>query len=187
MNIILFGPPASGKGTQAKLLAEQGMIHLSTGDMLRAESKSGSDLGKKINEIISGGHFVSDDLVDSLIESRIQIGYDYVLDGYPRTLNQAYHLSSFLNRLDQKIDLVINFEVEKEELLKRIAKRFVEEGRSDDNLEAFSVRLDEYERNTLPVLNYFKEHGVVAPVDGSMDIKFVSTVISTHIGWAKRA
>jgi len=187
MNIILFGPPASGKGTQATILIEQGMNHLSTGDMLRSEIASGSDFGKEIREIISKGNLVSDNIVNELIRKNLSPNNDNIFDGYPRTISQAESLSVLLSENNQKIDLVINFEIDREELLGRIAKRFIEQGRTDDNSESFSIRLDEYTKSTLPVLEYYKECGTVAPVDAMLAIGTVSAIISAHIGWIDMA
>lgn len=187
MNIILFGPPASGKGTQAKVLKEQGMKHLSTGDMLRSEIASGSDFGKQINEIISKGNLVSDDIVNELIRKNLSPNNNNIFDGYPRTIAQAESLAILLSENNQKIDLVINFEIDREELLGRIAKRFIEQGRADDNPESFSIRLDEYMKSTLPVLEYYKEYKIVAPVDAMMAVETVSAIISAHMGWIDMA
>jgi len=183
MNILLIGPPASGKGTQAKILARQGMVHLSTGDMLRAEIKSGSNFGKEIDTIISNGHYVSDEIVNRLIRNNISLTKNNVFDGYPRTIEQVKYLGTLFGELGQRLDLVISFEIERESLIGRITKRFIEEGRSDDNPEAFSIRLDEYEKNTLPVLEYCREWGNVIPIDANMGVQTISSIISTHINW----
>jgi adenylate kinase len=188
MNIILFGPPAAGKGTQAKALIERGVVHLSTGDMLRAEVASGSDFGKEINAIITGGNLVSDEIVTTLISNHVRLfqndmAADLLFDGFPRTLPQAKALDEILASWDQKIDLVINFEVDRGSLLGRVAKRFVEQGRSDDNPEAFAVRLEAYERDTAAVLPYYEEQGCVKTVDGMLDISTLSAVIGTLVGW----
>lgn len=183
MNIILFGPPAAGKGTQAKALVEQGMIQLSTGDMLRSAVASGSDFGKYIDSIISKGELVSDEIVTSLISERLEDGRDYLFDGYPRTLTQAVSLDAMLAARGQKIDLVINLDVDREALLGRIAKRFAQEGRSDDNSEAFTKRLEAYDRDTAAVLLHYEEQGCVKSVDGMNDIMTITSVISALIGW----
>jgi len=188
MNIILFGPPAAGKGTQAKALASRGMVHLSTGDMLRAEVASGSDFGQQINAIISGGNLVSDEIVTTLIANRVRqyqndSAADLLFDGFPRTVAQAVSLDEILASWDQKVDLVINLTVDKEILLGRVAKRFVAEGRSDDNPEAFAVRLAAYERDTAAVLPHYEAQGCVKNVDGMLDIPTLSAVINTLVGW----
>ena len=185
MNIIFFGAPASGKGTQAKLLAQQGFLHLSTGDMLRTEVASGSNFGKTIHNIISEGKYVSDEIVDSLIAKNIETHKDKVFDGYPRTIAQVQFLENALNKINQRVDLVINFTVDAELLFNRISKRYIEQGRSDDNPKTFKVRLSLYEENTIPVINYFKEKGLITPVDGGANIDTVAKIITTHIGWTK--
>lgn len=187
MNIILFGPPAAGKGTQAKALAARGVVHLSTGDMLRAAVASGSEFGKRIDAIISGGNLVSDEIVTELIANGIEHHHgtnaDLLFDGFPRTLPQAQSLDQILASLDQKVDLVINLDVDRDLLLGRVAKRFAQEGRSDDNPEAFAVRLDAYERDTAAVLPHYEARGCVKTVDGMMDISTLGAVINTLVGW----
>ena len=182
MNIILFGPPASGKGTQAKILSKQGMAHLSTGDMLRAEIKSQSNFGKEIENIISRGNLVSDEIVNELIKKNISLYSSNIFDGYPRTIEQLKTLKELLANINQKIDLVVNLKIDRESLLGRITKRFIEQGRSDDNPESFIIRLEEYEKNTLPILEYCMEYERVVSVDAMVDVEMVSSVIATHIG-----
>ncbi len=185
MNIILFGPPACGKGTQAKILASQGMIHLSTGDMLRAEVATGSDFGKEIESIISTGAYMPDEVVTKLIAARLDAAPDaaFIFDGYPRTATQAVSLDLLLSDRDQKIDMVINFIVDRENLLGRIHKRFASEGRSDDTPETYAKRLVKYDQDTAVLLPYYEEKGIVKNVDGMLDIETLSSVISILIGW----
>jgi adenylate kinase len=183
MNIILFGPPAAGKGTQAKALVEQGFVQLSTGDMLRSEIASGSSLGRQIESVISEGNLVSDSIVTSLIESRLAPHLDYLFDGYPRTVTQAVSLDEMLAERGKKIDLVINLLVDREVLLSRVHKRFAEEGRADDNAAAFVTRLENYDRDTAAVLPHYEAQGCVKNVDGMLDIQTLSSVISAIIGW----
>lgn len=183
MNVILFGPPAAGKGTQSKALIDQGMIHISTGDLLRAEVKTGSELGQEIEALISKGNLVSDAMVNQLVADRLAPGVDFLFDGYPRTVEQAKFLDARLAEIGGKVDLVINLEVDHDILRGRIAKRFAEQGRTDDNPEAFEVRLQAYARDTAPVLAHYATQGVVKPVDGTMDIRTLKSVILTIIGW----
>ncbi len=184
MNIILFGPPAAGKGTQSKhLVDEQGMVHISTGDLLRAEVKRGTEFGKEIEAIISKGNLVSDDIVNRLVSDRLSPGVDFLFDGYPRTVAQAKRLDALLKVIGQKVDLVINLEVDREILTGRIAKRYAEQERSDDNPESFAVRLQAYDRDTAPVLKHYEEQGVVKSVDGDVDIRTLKSVILAIIGW----
>src|SRR5690606_14231923 len=154
MNLILFGPPAAGKGTQAKrLTAERGYVQLSTGDMLRAARASGSELGKRVADIMDKGALVSDNIVIALIEEALtkhKGAPGFIFDGFPRTVAQAEALDAMLERHNQRIDKVIRLEVDPQKLMDRVAKRFAEEGRQDDNPESFKVRLDAYLAQTAP-------------------------------------
>lgn len=185
MNIILFGPPAAGKGTQAKALVNQGMIHLSTGDMLRAAIAAQSPLGIEAEKIISGGNLVSDEVVTGLISEQLDKNPDgnFLFDGYPRTLVQAGSLDNLLASVGKQIDLVIHLEVDREALLGRIAKRYAVDKRSDDNPDAFVVRYDTYEQQTAPVLEHYAEKDCVRKVDGMLDIPTITSMITALIGW----
>ncbi|MBS0296898.1 MAG: adenylate kinase [Proteobacteria bacterium] len=169
MNLILFGPPGSGKGTQAKLLVEKrGMTQLSTGDMLRAAIAAGTELGRKVEPIMKSGGLVSDEIVIALIEERmasISAG-GAIFDGFPRTLAQAEALDAMLNRHGTPIDKVVELQVSDGELLARVTKRFEQEGRPDDNPESFKVRLAAYRAQTAPLLPYYREQGKLSGVDG---------------------
>ena len=170
MNLILFGPPAAGKGTQAKRLVEQrGMVQLSTGDMLREAIASGSDLGKQCQTIMSEGGLIADDIVIALIEARLKEAEDAggaIFDGFPRTLAQAEALDVMLAKLGKKIDHVVRLKVDDGQLLERVSKRFAEQGRPDDNPDSFKVRLDAYNRNTAPLLPYYADKGLLTEIDG---------------------
>jgi len=185
MNIILFGPPACGKGTQAKALAAQGMIHLSTGDMLRAEVATGSEFGQEIESIISTGAYMPDEVVTTLIAARLDATPDaaFLFDGYPRTITQAISLDTLLADRGQKVDMLINLVVDRDILLGRVHKRFASDGRSDDNPETFAKRLEKYDRDTAILLPFYEAKGVVKSVDGMLDIQTLSSVISILIGW----
>jgi adenylate kinase len=141
MNLILFGPPAAGKGTQAKrLVDERNMVQLSTGDMLRAAIASGSELGQRVQGIMQRGDLVSDEIVIELIEARLpeaEAAGGAIFDGFPRTLAQAQALDVMLKGRGKQIDQVIRLKVDDEQLMKRIAIRFAESGRPDDNPEIF--------------------------------------------------
>ncbi|HVY84047.1 MAG TPA: adenylate kinase [Caulobacterales bacterium] len=182
MNLILFGAPAAGKGTQAKrLVAEHGFIQLSTGDMLRAARASGSELGKRVAAIMDAGSLVSDDIVNALIEEKLVANKGaagFIFDGYPRTLAQAKALDELLAKHGQRIDIVILLEADADRLLGRIAKRFAEEGRADDNPESYKVRLDAYFQQTAPLIPYYKDQGKVAAIDGMADIETVAGAIA---------
>ena len=182
MNLILFGPPAAGKGTQAKRLVEQrGMVQLSTGDMLREAIASGSELGKQCQEIMSMGGLIADDIVIALIAARLKEAEEAggaIFDGFPRTIAQAEALDAMLVKLDKKIDAVVRLKVDDDALLERVSKRFAEQGRPDDNPESFKVRLDAYNRNTAPLLPYYGDRGLLTEVDGMGSIDDVAAAIS---------
>jgi adenylate kinase len=185
MNLILFGPPAAGKGTQAKrLTAERGYVQLSTGDMLRAARKSGSELGNRVAAIMDAGSLVSDDIVISLIEEAIAANKNapgFIFDGFPRTVGQAEALDVMLARHGRQIDRVVRLEVDPQKLMDRVAKRFAEEGRADDNPESFKVRLDAYLAQTAPLVPYYERQAKMRGVDGMADIESVARAIAAAI------
>jgi len=186
VNIVLFGPPAAGKGTQAKrLVAERRMVQLSTGDMLRAARASGSDLGRKVAAIMDRGELVSDEIVIALIEEALpaaDAAGGAIFDGFPRTVAQAEALDALLASRGSRIDLVVRLAVDDEALMARIAKRFAEEGRSDDNPEAFAVRLGAYNRQTAPLLPYYRGQGKLVEIDGMAPIDHVAAEIDRVLG-----
>jgi adenylate kinase len=181
MNLILFGPPGAGKGTQAKRLVDgRGMVQLSTGDMLRAAVASGSPLGKRVESIMAEGGLVSDDIVIALIEERLpetEKAGGAIFDGFPRTLAQAKALDAMLEGRGARIDLVIRLKVDDQALLERIAGRFAESGRPDDNPDSFKVRLAAYNDQTAPLLPYYQGHGKLVEVDGMSSIDSVAAAI----------
>src|SRR3954454_20316814 len=175
MNLILFGPPAAGKGTQAKRLVEQRhMVQLSTGDMLRAAIASGSELGKRVSGIMERGELVSDEIVVALIEDRqpeTEAAGGAIFDGFPRTIAQAEALDAMLKGRGRKIDLVVRLKVDDAALMSRIAGRFAESGRPDDNPDSFKVRLAAYNGQTAPLLPYYQGQGQLVEVDGMGSIE----------------
>jgi len=179
--LILFGPPAAGKGTQAKRLVEtRGMVQLSTGDMLREAIASGTELGRECQAIMSRGDLVSDAIVIALIEARLKEAGDAggaIFDGFPRTVAQAAALDTMLAKLGQQIDHVIRLKVDDAALLDRVAVRFADQGRPDDNPESFKVRLDAYNRNTAPLLPYYADKGLLSEIDGMGAIAAVAIAI----------
>ncbi|MEW5684437.1 MAG: adenylate kinase [Pseudomonadota bacterium] len=181
MNLILFGPPAAGKGTQAKRLVDQrNMVQLSTGDMLRAAIASGSELGQRVSGIMQRGDLVSDEIVIELIENRLpeaEAAGGAIFDGFPRTLAQAEALDAMLKRRGSQIDLVLRLKVDDEALKQRIAGRFAESGRPDDNPESFGVRLNAYNTQTAPLLPYYQGQGKLVEVDGMGAIDEVAAAI----------
>jgi adenylate kinase len=188
MNLILFGPPAAGKGTQAKRLVEQrGMVQLSTGDMLRAAKASGTELGKRVAGIMDRGELVSDEIVIALIEEqlpRTEAAGGAIFDGFPRTLAQGQALDILLKERGKKIDLVVRLKVDDEALIKRIEGRFLAEGRPDDNPEAFKVRLAAYNSQTAPLLPYYEGQGKLIEIDGMASIDEVATQIDQALAAA---
>jgi adenylate kinase len=186
MNIVLFGPPAAGKGTQAKRLVEgRGMVQLSTGDMLRAARSSGSELGDRVAGIMDRGELVSDAIVIALIEEALpaaEAAGGAIFDGFPRTIAQAEALDDLLAHRGSKIDVVLRLKVDDQALLARIAQRFAEQGRADDNPESFKVRLGAYNAQTAPLLPHYMAQGKLVEVDGMGAIDRVAAEIDAALG-----
>lgn len=185
MNLILFGPPAAGKGTQAKRLVEtRNMVQLSTGDMLREAIASGSELGRKVEGIMRRGDLVTDEIVIGLIEARLP-GLDAsggaIFDGFPRTIAQAEALDALLERRARRIDLVIRLKVDEQALKARVAGRFAESGRADDNPVTFEQRLIAYGRDTAPLVAYYERHKKLVDVDGMAAVALVAGAIDAAI------
>lgn len=185
MNLILFGPPAAGKGTQAKkLVNERGYIQLSTGDMLRAARQSGTELGQKVAAIMDSGSLVSDEIVIALIEEQLDANPDaagFIFDGFPRTIPQARALDEALEGRGTKVHAVIRLKVDEAALIRRIEGRFAEEGRADDNPESFKKRLVAYNEQTAPLLPIYAEQGKLREVDGMADMDTVAASIGAAI------
>ena len=181
MNIILFGPPGAGKGTQAKYLVKKlNGYQISTGDILREEIEKDTDIGKKIINNMNEGKFVEDEIVNKLLEKII---FDtnkknkLIFDGYPRTINQAKNLENLLNKSNQKIEHVLFLNVDKDSIIKRIEKRKILEKRSDDDANTILKRYDTYMEVTKPVLDYYSKNYNFHEVDGSMEIEDISKKI----------
>jgi adenylate kinase len=185
MNLILFGPPAAGKGTQAqRLVADRSMVQLSTGDMLRAAKTSGSDLGQRVAGIMDRGELVSDEIVIALIAERLpaaEAAGGAIFDGFPRTIAQAEALDNMLAHRHAQIDLVLRLVVDHSALLNRIAKRFAEQGRPDDNPEVFETRLSAYAAQTAPLLPYYQLQGKLVELDGMASIAEVSAAVDAAL------
>lgn len=170
LNIVLFGPPGSGKGTQAtKIIEKYNLIHISTGDLLREEVAGQTELGLKAKAIMDKGELVSDEIVIGMIRNKIeehQDGPGFIFDGFPRTVEQARELRKALTDYDARVSMMISLTVPREELIKRLLKRGEETGRSDDNEETINNRIDVYNRQTLPVAYYYEKMHKHSPVDG---------------------
>ena len=182
MNIILFGPPGAGKGTQAKnLVTKLNNFQVSTGDMLRDEIKNNTEIGKKIINSMSEGKFVDDQIVNKLIKNII---FDpkkkdkLIFDGYPRTIDQAKNLDMLLADSSQKIDFVFFLNVNKDTLIKRIEKRKILEKRSDDDLNTILKRYDTYMETTKPVLDYYSNKSNFKEIDGGLKIEEITSKIT---------
>jgi adenylate kinase len=163
MNILVLGPQGSGKGTQAKRIkATYGIPHIATGDMIREMKELPTDLGRELKEVYDRGDLVSDELMIRLIRDRLSRGDTlggFVLDGFPRTMPQAEALDELLHELGRDLDVVFDFQVpDRETLLERMLGRAAEEGRSDDTPEAIARRLELYDRETAPLVDYYRTH-----------------------------
>ena len=185
MNIILFGPPGAGKGTQAKYLVKKlSNFQISTGDILRDEIKNNTDIGKKIINVMNEGTFVSDDIVNQLLEKQVfnpKKKNKLIFDGYPRSINQAKNLNSLLDSSNQKIDFIFFLNVNKETIIKRIQKRKILEKRSDDELDTILKRYDTYMETTKPVLDFYSKNPNFHEIDGTQEIDQITNKIDTFI------
>ena len=170
MRLVLLGAPGSGKGTQATRLKDHLQVpHISTGDLLRAEVAAGSKLGLEAKGIMARGELVSDAILLGMLEdrfSRPDTRGGFILDGYPRNLAQADALDGLLSRMGQPFDYAVQLEVPTDLLVERIAGRAAAEGRADDNPESVRKRLDVYDSQTAPVIEFYRQHGQLTVVDG---------------------
>lgn len=213
MNIILLGPPGAGKGTQARILVEKrGMVQLSTGDMLREAQSSGTEMGRRVAEVMDRGELVTDEIVIGLIEEKLEntSSGGFIFDGFPRTLAQADALAALLERKGQKLDVVLEMRVDDEALVRRITGRFTcgncgevyhdeirptaKPGvcdacgstdlrrRADDNEESLRQRLMEYYKKTSPLVGYYHAKKVLQSVDGLAPMDKVEAAISAVLG-----
>ena len=162
MKIVFFGPPGSGKGTQAKLLSKElNILHLSTGDILREKLSDGDSLSLKLKEIMSSGNLVSDEILNQIIANKLiseECSNGYILDGYPRTISQSKFLLSFAKSNNLDLDIIFNFKIDFKLVEERIILRSKQEQRSDDNINVIKTRLEKYIKETYPVSLFFSEN-----------------------------
>jgi adenylate kinase len=183
--VVLLGPPGSGKGTQSKFLVEKfGFIQISTGDLLRDQvQQKDSSMGKEISEIMKNGELVPDEIVIKLIIEKISIFKEenIIFDGFPRNINQAKVLDESLEKisvsLDKAVFINVDYEILKERIISRINESGDENKRSDDNVQTLVKRIDVYKKNTLPIVKYYKEKGILTEINGMLKIEEVSQQI----------
>ena len=185
MNLILFGPPGAGKGTQSKYLVKKlNAFQISTGDMLRREIQTNSEIGKKIINDMNDGKFVSDDIVNELIKNAIfdpQKKGKLIFDGYPRSLSQAKNLDSLMEKSNQKIDFIFFLNVNKDTIIQRVEKRKILEKRSDDESNTILKRYETYMETTKPVLDFYSKNSNFYEIDGSLEINKITAKIDAFL------
>ena len=185
MNIILFGPPGAGKGTQAKYLVKKfNCFQISTGEMLRSEIQKNSEIGKKIVDNMNEGKFVNDEIVNKIIKEIVfdpQKKNKLIFDGYPRSISQAKNLDKLLDNSNQKIDYIFFLNVSRKVILNRIEKRKILEKRSDDDSNTFLRRYDTYMETTKPILEFYSKNSNFHEIDGSLEIHQITNKIEAFL------
>ncbi len=186
LNLVLFGPPGAGKGTQAEFLKKSfGLVHLSTGDLLRSEIAAGTALGKKANEFMTKGELVPDEVVIGMIENKLEQNPDskgFIFDGFPRTVDQAKELDRLLEKNETPMSAMLCLEVEKEELINRLLSRGKVSGRVDDqNQQVIENRIKVYREKTEPIIEYYKPQGKHFGIDGMGTIEEIAARINQTV------
>lgn len=170
-NLVIFGPPGSGKGTQSEyIIKKYGLMHLSTGDLLRAEKNSGSDLGNRIKELIDAGNLVPDEMVEEMVKKHVMLNRNaagFIFDGFPRTTAQAAWLDNLLTCIGESVTLMLTLDVDDDELRTRILERGKISGRADDqNVSIINNRIAVYHKQTQPVINFYAAQDKYVSVNG---------------------
>jgi adenylate kinase len=186
MRLVLMGPPGAGKGTQAQVVAGRlGIPHVSTGDIFRFNVREGTPLGRQAQQYMDAGEYVPDDVTNAMVRDRLgqpDCRPGFLLDGYPRTLDQVTELDDILGALGTRLDRVIELTVDREEVVQRLVRRAEEQGRSDDTEDVIRRRLDVYAEQTAPLIAVYGERGLLISVDGMGAVDQVSTRILTSVG-----
>ena len=182
MNLLFLGPPGSGKGTQAKVVCKDlGILHLSTGDLLRDGVKQGTELGKKAQKYMEAGELVPDELIVGMIEEKMtggELDGGYILDGFPRTVPQAEALKAMLTKNDSRLDMAVLIDVPDDEVVARLSKRAEIEGRADDaDVSVVRNRLDVYKKQTQPIIDFYKGESILRAVEGTGTIDDITARI----------
>lgn len=190
-NVVIFGAPGSGKGTQSqRLIDEYGLYHISTGEVLRDHIAKGTELGKIADSYISQGQLIPDDLMIDILEHVLDNNPEtkegVIFDGFPRTIPQADALTEMLKRRNSKVDAVVGLEVDDDELKDRLIKRGKESGRSDDNLDTIARRLEVYHSTTSPLRDYYKDKGNYHAIEGSGSVDDIFSTIKQSLDKVKK-